>query len=77
MDIMSKHPLSYTSLPLIDEYIDYTTKIISKNSVINYARDTGIKLTPIHELLSKTEEFKKEFLIQTKQKIEEEYEKSF
>ncbi|MDW0212447.1 MAG: hypothetical protein QOA12_10830, partial [Nitrososphaeraceae archaeon] len=71
MDVMDRIPTSIRGLAFLEEYMEYMKKLITKNSVRDYARDIGIKLSVIHELLSKAEEFKKEFPSEDQQKTTE------
>jgi hypothetical protein len=63
-------------LEFLEEYAEYVKKTVTKNSVKVYARDMGIKLSVIDNLLPKTDYFKKEFLSATEQKTKQRQKKS-
>jgi hypothetical protein len=76
MDVMDRVPTSIRGLELFEEYTQYMKKLINKNLIKDYAVDMGIKLSVVNELLSKTENFKKEFLTEFGRKSENPREKS-
>ncbi|TLX66961.1 MAG: hypothetical protein E6L03_07905 [Thaumarchaeota archaeon] len=63
-------------MEFLEEYAEYVKKTVTKNSVKVYARDMGIKLSVIDNLLSKIDYFKKEFLSATEQKTKQRQKKS-
>jgi len=76
MDLMDRIPASIRGLEFLEHYAEYVKKTVTKNSIKVYARDMGIKLSVIDNLLSKTDYFKKEFLGKDEQKTAKALEKS-